>query len=1286
MRKLTVMAKSDVRRMWKTWSGLLLVCLLSSACGLGENEPGTFSVSFSWRDGTPRAQAWAFARVEKQDEAQTRISEAPMALITEDLQLAFENVPHGGPYRVVVDVRGGADKRARALYFGTSRPFYLRPGKHTDVAVELSLMATPSAADDNRNPSGAAQILERNSYGFVSQSSVTLSLAPRGASRVVVANDFALSKGTRTFALDDLKRDGGRYLLEWDLERGRCLKPPCSDGRRQVFVRFDNELAYASEIMSAEAILDRSPPQIVAASVTPTPARADVQVTLVINPSEPLDDLQPPRLTVTPSDPGFGPFERLPGGAYASSYTPQRAALGRRQFTFSVELTDRAGNRRTLEPFGPLIVDDKAPALAWGAEVVPPVVNDGALFTLRFELDEVPTEVPTVRVGDVEVECAFEGLTHRLVRCSHAAQRSEGTGPRAIAVEVRDVAGNADTLAAGSVLYDTLPRCGDGIVEPGGLERCDAGQANSNTPDAACRLDCQPRRCGDGILDLSQGEACDDGNETSGDGCERNCHSNEACGNGILDQGQGEACDDGNLLSHDGCSSACATETFEFELHVALDNHDAPVAYDVSRGRVLSFSGGALVELGLRGFERVSSYLNESWEAGPTMVYDVARQRVVLWGGVPRASSLWEWDGTRWQERRVSGKRRPDTRALPGMTYVSSRAQTLLFGGRVGTTPRNDFWAWDGLYWEELVPKGGKVPAARVRPALAYDPHRDRVVLVGGTRLLENGTVAAFQDTWEWDGARWSEMEPLGPTPNVQAGHALAYDAARARVVLVNPSLDEVWEWDGVRWETRALIRNAESHVSSEHAVGLAYDVNRGRMVVVEGSSNAQSPDGAACVLTTERCEPIHGTRVFPERLSGHAVTYDDARGAGLIFGGIIAADKWSTGDKRERYGDTLWTLRDATWATVEIEGASPPPRAFAAMAYDPLRDVTVLYGGQVGVGQPCNFGCKELELLSDTWQLEGNRFRRVTALGDLPPAGGGAAMFYDRAHQRMTLFVPAGDTLGVWHWDGTSWTKPTIGGDRPGTQKQFSLAYDPVRERAVLFGGQREIAGMEVWLDETWEWDGERFEQRLPSNSPGPLITPALTYHATRRTVVLLGSVQRPGGSHTGAWEWDGSAWQQLYQADRLDVRGERAWFDAKTHTLVGVGGTHGQIWFDPNAPRFWRFEQSPSSPQCTLASFAACGSPAAAGEVCFASVDGDHDGLIGCEDPDCYGVCFPSCGPSSLMCDSRLPYCGDGLRGALEGCASCPADCGECESLCGDFACGDGENLTSCPGDCPL
>lgn len=49
-----------------------------------------------------------------------------------------------------------------------------------------------------------------------------------------------------------------------------------------------------------------------------------------------------------------------------------------------------------------------------------------------------------------------------------------------------------------------------------------------------------------------------------------------------------------------------------------------------------------------------------------------------------------------------------------------------------------------------------------------------------GVRATSDSYLA---DTWEWDGATWTRIMG-GIVPPQRANHALAYDAARARVLL----------------------------------------------------------------------------------------------------------------------------------------------------------------------------------------------------------------------------------------------------------------------------------------------------------------------------------------------------------------------------------------------------------------------------------------------------------------------------------------------------------------------
>lgn len=106
----------------------------------------------------------------------------------------------------------------------------------------------------------------------------------------------------------------------------------------------------------------------------------------------------------------------------------------------------------------------------------------------------------------------------------------------------------------------TLPKCGDGLLQPG--EQCDDGNA---TETDLCTNACENARCGDSLIHEGV-EECDDGNTSNSDGCLNDCTLSH-CGDGEI-QGS-EECDDGNLDDDDGCNSGCFEDRLVFISSVA---------------------------------------------------------------------------------------------------------------------------------------------------------------------------------------------------------------------------------------------------------------------------------------------------------------------------------------------------------------------------------------------------------------------------------------------------------------------------------------------------------------------------------------------------------------------------------------------------------------------------------------------------------------------------------------------------------------------------------------------
>lgn len=222
-------------------------------------------------------------------------------------------------------------------------------------------------------------------------------------------------------------------------------------------------------------------------------------------------------------------------------------------------------------------------------------------------------------------------------------------------------------------------------------------------------------------------------------------------------------------------------------------------------------------------------------------------------------------------------------------------------------------------------------------------------------------------------------------------------------------------------------------------------------------------------------------------------------------------------------------------------------------------------------------------------------------------------------------------------------------------------MAYDEARGKVVLFGGQDLFSG--DTLDDTWEWDGDAWQARDVAARPPGRQVPGMTYDPRRAAVIVYGGWS--GGGNLGdLWAWDGEAWRELDPVDVPTIRqGVGLAYDRLQQRLITFGGEDGD---------------GPLAATTELAYLG--GGPR---EACASGHDADRDGLIGCADPDCWGVCAPAC-PPGQTCDPDAPACGDGACGAVESCRLCPGDCGACPAACGDGFCDAGEDVATCPGDC--
>lgn len=338
------------------------------------------------------------------------------------------------------------------------------------------------------------------------------------------------------------------------------------------------------------------------------------------------------------------------------------------------------------------------------------------------------------------------------------------------------------------------------------------------------------------------------------------------------------------------------------------------------------------------------------------------------------------------------------------VTHNVSRRTGVMPARQEHTGFISDAWQWDG---KRSIDRPRTAPSARVGHAMAYDAARQRVVLFGG--LTAGDSVLG--DTWEWDGTRWTEKRST-TSPPVRSAHAMAYDGARERVVLFGgftsdeKLLSDTWEYDGTLW-----IQRRPSTAPAARAL--------------------------------------------------HAMAYDAARRRIVVFAGLTDGDRV--------LGDT-WEWDGTTW--LEKQAAThPPARSVSAMAYDATRQRIVLVGGLT----------PDDSVLGDEWDWDGTTWSQREGTGG-PGAPGprlGHAMGYDEPTRRIVLFGGVkGWTLldDTWVLDGPGeWHLVPLTLGRPSARRLHTVAIAATTGRLVLFGGQDE----DGVLDDLWEWDGQRWVER---------------------------------------------------------------------------------------------------------------------------------------------------------------------------------------------------------------
>ncbi len=365
--------------------------------------------------------------------------------------------------------------------------------------------------------------------------------------------------------------------------------------------------------------------------------------------------------------------------------------------------------------------------------------------------------------------------------------------------------------------------------------------------------------------------------------------------------------------------------------------------------------------------------------------------------------------------------------------------------------------------------------------------------------------------------------------PSGRSAHGMAFDGGRSVTVMFGGVLSnggfagDLWEWDGVTWSQRPSLNGPTPRAGH----GMVFDAQRQRVLLFGGQDASGHCDDLWSWDGTTWSFLVSG--VVPAR-SGFGMAFDGARGVALVHGGVGAGATPL---------DDLWVWNGSTWSSGP---SGPPARSQHALAYDPSRATTLLFGGRDDRGSS-----------SAMWQWDGVRWMDLRT--ESPPPSFDPAMARSAGGNRVVHFggFSTGMLDDTWEWDGAQWLL-RLPSNRPPGRYRHAMALDRLRDRVVLFSGADTNS---VLLSDTWEWDGNDWWPLSPDRSPPPRELHAMAPSSVQGRVVLLGGLANygSGGVLDDFWEWDGAAWRRL--PSRPVARyGHGMVFDARRGVTVMFGG----------------------------------------------------------------------------------------------------------------------------------
>ncbi len=355
----------------------------------------------------------------------------------------------------------------------------------------------------------------------------------------------------------------------------------------------------------------------------------------------------------------------------------------------------------------------------------------------------------------------------------------------------------------------------------------------------------------------------------------------------------------------------------------------------------------------------------------------------------------------------------PSVREGPCMAFDSTRDVFIMFGGYDGTY-LDDTWEYDASTntWTEFIIAGS--PPTRELAAMAYDSSNDVFVLFGGYGPF------ALTDTWEYDPSTqiWTDTSPP-LSPGQMTSYAMTYDSTAGVSILANQdfvtSTFETWSYEASLNTWMPMSPPTSPPKRTSHS--LSYMPSIGRTVLFGGMD-------VPSTYYEDVWEYDFGTNSWAQTSPGagpsvrfsHSAAYRNWDGSMVVYGGRDDVGGYPTETWRYEY-----YLGSERWQQLFIV-SDPGPRHSTSLAYDPLHNKTIVFGGNSVLGY-----------VNDTYEL---------------------GAFYSPQGIFISSYIDTYYTDTIWQ---NIWWNLTPASQPPNTNLSFQLA---VGNSSSGFGGWRGPGG----------------------------------------------------------------------------------------------------------------------------------------------------------------------------------------------------------------------------------